>query len=76
MAGAVLTILYLFRVFTMVFLGEPGDAVKGHHAREGSHEMVISVASLAVLALVSGLFVSAPSELAHMTATQIVRVAP
>ncbi len=76
--GAFLTILYLFRVFTRVFLGEPGDAAKGHdgHApHEGSREMVLSVAALAVLALVSGLLVKLPSEMASATAQEIVRSA-
>jgi proton-translocating NADH-quinone oxidoreductase chain N len=73
--GAVLTILYLFRVFTKVFLGEPGEAVKGHHAKEGSYEMVISVATLAALSLGTGLVVGPPAELAHQTAAEIVREA-
>jgi NADH:ubiquinone oxidoreductase subunit 5 (subunit L)/multisubunit Na+/H+ antiporter MnhA subunit len=72
--GAFLTVLYLFRVFTKVFLGEPGEAVVGHPVREGSHEMVISVAILAAGALASGIFVGPPSDLAQQTAQEIVRV--
>lgn len=51
--GACLTILYLFRVFNRVFLGEtawPG-------IKEGSPVMLISVAVLASLSLLSGIFI-------------------
>ncbi|MBI5543162.1 MAG: NADH-quinone oxidoreductase subunit L [Deltaproteobacteria bacterium] len=73
--GAFLTILYLFRVFTKVFLGAPGEVVKAHPAHEGSREMVASVAALAVLALVSGLLVQFPSQFAESTAKEIHRKA-
>ncbi|MGA2094223.1 MAG: NADH-quinone oxidoreductase subunit L [Sedimentisphaerales bacterium] len=56
--GAILTIIYLLRVFYMVFLGEPG----AHTAREGSPVMVISVASLAVLSLAAGFCIAWPSQ--------------
>jgi proton-translocating NADH-quinone oxidoreductase chain N len=57
-AGAVLTILYLFRVFTMVFMGES----KCEPAREGSPVMVFSVALLAALSLVAGPYVHYPGS--------------
>lgn len=72
--GAFLTILYLFRVFTKVFLGEPGEAStarEGHPIHEGTREMVVSVAALAVLALLSGLLVRFPSVLAERTAQEM-----
>ncbi len=69
--GAFLTILYLFRVFTKIFLGEPGVAVAGHATHEGSREMVISVAALAVLALCSGLLVQLPSQFAEKAAREM-----
>lgn len=50
--GAFLTILYLIRVFTMVFLGEP----KSPLAKEGSATMVSSVATLACMSLLGGIF--------------------
>ncbi len=53
--GAFMTILYLFRVFFLVFLGE-----KTIDAKEGSWAMVSSVALLAVLSLVSGVLVNWP----------------
>jgi formate hydrogenlyase subunit 3/multisubunit Na+/H+ antiporter MnhD subunit len=58
LVGAIMTIIYLLRVFYMVFLGEPGK----HTAREGSPVMVISVAALAVLSLAGGFFISIPSH--------------
>jgi NADH:ubiquinone oxidoreductase subunit 5 (subunit L)/multisubunit Na+/H+ antiporter MnhA subunit len=67
--GAFLTILYLWRVFTLVFLGEP----RGETHAEGSRGMVVSVAALAVLSLASGLFVAAPSQMAEQTSIEIVR---
>lgn len=59
MFGACLTIIYLFRVFSMTFLGE----FRGAHEApaEGSPVMVYSVATLAVLALASGIFIYYPS---------------
>ncbi len=56
--GAVMTIVYLFRVFNLVFLGE----AKTQPVREGSPVMVISVASLAVLSLAAGFLVAWPSQ--------------
>ncbi|MFZ2957760.1 MAG: NADH-quinone oxidoreductase subunit L [Candidatus Ozemobacteraceae bacterium] len=54
--GAIFTILYLTRLFVMIFLGE----AKGQPAHEGTPEMVISVALLGILSLVGGLFVHIP----------------
>jgi len=56
--GAIMTIVYLFRAFNMVFLGE----AKTQPVREGSPVMVISVASLAVLSLAAGFLVAWPSQ--------------
>jgi len=53
--GAFMTILYLFRVFFLVFLGK-----NKIEAREGSWGMVSSVALLAVLSLASGVLVAWP----------------
>lgn len=54
--GSLLTIVYLFRIFNMIFLGD--GAIK---AREGSATMVFSVATLAVLSLIGGICISYPS---------------
>jgi NADH:ubiquinone oxidoreductase subunit 5 (subunit L)/multisubunit Na+/H+ antiporter MnhA subunit len=56
--GAFMTIVYLFRVFNLVFLGE----AKTQLAREGSPVMVISVASLAILSLAAGFCVAWPTQ--------------
>jgi proton-translocating NADH-quinone oxidoreductase chain N len=53
-AGAFLTIIYLLRVFSMVFLGE----AKGHLPQEGSFVMVSSVVALSVMSLAGGIFIN------------------
>jgi len=63
---AILTMFYLLRTFTQVFLGEvktPG--------REGTPSMVAVVVILAVLSLAAGLFISYPATLAETTTAQI-----
>jgi len=67
LAGAFLTIIYLFRVFNLVFLGE----MKTQPIREGSATMVISVAVLAVLSLAGGLFIYYPAEFIISTIQQL-----
>jgi NADH:ubiquinone oxidoreductase subunit 5 (subunit L)/multisubunit Na+/H+ antiporter MnhA subunit len=68
--GAVLTILYLFRAFNLIFLGE----AHGQPAREGSIIMVTSVAILAILSLAGGLFISYPFSFAQTTAQQMLGI--
>jgi proton-translocating NADH-quinone oxidoreductase chain M len=60
-AGAVLTILYLIRVFNRVFLGDP----KTEPAKEGSPVMITCVCTLAVLGLIAGLYVNPSMQLAQ-----------
>ena len=62
MAGAVLTILYLFRLFSKVFLGESRG---GAPAAEKSPLMISVVVTLAVLSLAGGLLVGFPAALAR-----------
>ena len=57
--GAVLTIVYLLRLFVMIFLGEPKTAP----VREGSRGMVLSVLALGALSLLGGIFVNVPVQL-------------
>lgn len=64
--GAVLTLIYLFRLFNMVFMGQAQMPEK-----EGSPVMVLCVALLAVLALVSGLFITPSSLLAQSAVRQM-----
>ena len=61
LAGAILTILYLFRLFNRIFLGAPRFA----SSREGSRVMVFSVAILAVLSLAAGICIYYPSSFAQ-----------
>jgi NADH-quinone oxidoreductase subunit L len=57
-AGAFLTGLYTFRLWFLVFPGEPSAFVRehyhDHHGREGSLTMLVPVGILAVLATVGG----------------------
>jgi NADH:ubiquinone oxidoreductase subunit 5 (subunit L)/multisubunit Na+/H+ antiporter MnhA subunit len=57
LVGACMTILYLLRLFAMVFMGE--EKIKA--PREGSPAMVGSVVFLAALSLLSGFLVAIPS---------------
>ncbi len=66
--GAVLTIVYLLRAFTTVFLGEPKRGLK----KEGSFSMVFCVALLAALSLISGLLVSLPAGFVESLVQQLV----
>ena len=70
LAGALLTILYLFRLFSKVFLGEP----QGTPAVEKSRLMVACVVLLAALSLAGGLLVSWPSLLAKAAILQMLGV--
>ena len=63
---AVLTLYYLFRVFSLVFLGEAK-----HPAPEGTKSMVYVVSVLAFLGLVAGIFVAWPMKLANIATTQM-----
>ncbi|MFH0764303.1 MAG: NADH-quinone oxidoreductase subunit L [Candidatus Omnitrophota bacterium] len=64
--GSLLTIVYLFRIFNMIFLGE--GSIK---AREGSATMVFSVAALAVLSIIGGICISYPSGFAGACVKQM-----
>ena len=64
--GSFLTILYLLRLFSAIFLGEP-KAASLHAAHEGTRGMVASVALLAAMSLAGGLFVKYPVEIARAT---------
>ena len=68
MAGAVMTILYLFRLFSRVFLGEARGSAP---AAEKSPLMVACVVTLAVLSLAGGLAVGWPAALAKAAILQM-----
>jgi NADH:ubiquinone oxidoreductase subunit 5 (subunit L)/multisubunit Na+/H+ antiporter MnhA subunit len=65
--GAVLTIIYLFRLFGMVFMGEQ----RMPEAREGSTLMVASVLSLAALSLAAGVLIAYPFRFSEFTVFQM-----
>jgi len=60
--GAVMTVLYLTRLFVKVFLGPQTFP----DAKEGTPVMVVSAMILAILTIVLGIFVSIPSGLASL----------
>lgn len=62
MVGAVMTIMYLVRLFMKVFLGQPSFPDK----KEGTPVMLVSVMILAVLSIAGGIFVNLPLELASL----------
>ena len=67
---AVLTILYLFRIFNKIFLG----SLQGTPDKEGSPVMVFSVAMLAVFSLVAGLCITYPSIFAQGAIKQMLGI--
>jgi len=69
-AGAILTILYLLRVFTMVFLGDSKIGL----VKEKSYTMVTSAAILAVLSLAGGIFIKYPSDFVALTVQQMLGI--
>lgn len=60
--GAVMTVMYLTRLFVMVFLGQPAFP----DVKENTPLMVTSVLILAVLSLILGIFINIPSSLAAL----------
>jgi len=57
LAGAIMTLLYLIRLFYLVFLGEDKET----NPTEGSPVMVASVLALALIGLALGVFIYYPS---------------
>lgn len=70
LVGAFLTIIYLLRVFMLVFLGE---AREGNTQAEGSASMIASVALLALFSLIGGLYIYYPSALAQAAVVQMMK---
>jgi NADH:ubiquinone oxidoreductase subunit 2 (subunit N) len=65
--GAVLTIIYLLRVFVMVFLGDN----KHPDVREGSFTMIFSVIVLAVLSILGGILINIPADFVNTISKQM-----
>lgn len=70
LAGAMLTILYLFRIFNKIFLGSPKFA----HSSEGSYAMVLSVALLALLSLAAGIYINYPAGFVQSAVKQMMGI--
>jgi len=74
LATAVLTIIYLMRVFIMVFMGTVSEGLRRagmEKVAEGSPLMVFSVALLAFLSLISGLIIAPSFGFANSAAQQM-----
>jgi formate hydrogenlyase subunit 3/multisubunit Na+/H+ antiporter MnhD subunit len=67
LAGAIMTIVYLLRVFNLVFMGQS----KTQPVKEGSPVMIISVALLAALSLAGGILIYYPSHFLQITLLQL-----
>ena len=65
--GAFLTIIYLFRLFSLIFLGE----AKSGLPKEGSKLMVFCVALLAFLSIGAGIFISYPTDYVKVAVSQM-----
>jgi NADH:ubiquinone oxidoreductase subunit 5 (subunit L)/multisubunit Na+/H+ antiporter MnhA subunit len=68
--GAMLTIIYLFRIFNKIFLG----SLKGSPAKEGSPVMVFSVAALAILSLLAGICINYPALFSQSAVKQMLGI--
>lgn len=66
---AFLTIIYLLRLFNMIFMGQPRGTTTP--AREASPIMVASVAILACLSLLAGIYIYYPSGIAQFAVRQM-----
>lgn len=73
LVGAILTILYLFRVFVLVFLGESRQPA-AEAPREGSRLMVLSVALLALFSLAGGVLINWPADFVQATVRELAEV--
>jgi formate hydrogenlyase subunit 3/multisubunit Na+/H+ antiporter MnhD subunit len=67
---AILTTIYLLRLFTLVFLGDARDS-SIHAHREGTPTMVWVVVASAVLSLAAGILVKYPMELVAVALNNI-----
>lgn len=68
--GAFLTLIYLFRIFNLIFLGEPQKAP----VKEGSRVMVLSVAILAILSIAGGILIKYPSDFVQIAVKQMMGI--
>lgn len=64
--GAILTTVYLLRIFTKVFLGSP----RGSLVKEGSASMLTSIIILALLSIAGGILIYYPSTFVQTVINQ------
>ncbi len=63
-AGAVMTVMYLMRLFVKVFLGKPAPGCE--NVKEGSKLMTASVLTLGILSIVLGIAAAIPSGIIEL----------
>ena len=68
--GAVLTLIYLFRIFNLIFMGE----AQKPPVKEGSRVMVLSVAILAILSIAGGILIKYPSDFVQIAVKQMMGI--
>jgi len=68
--GAIMTMVYMLRVFVKVFLGEN----KFPEVKEGSFTMVFSVVLLAVLSILGGILISYPADFVNAISKQLLAI--
>ncbi|MDD4183777.1 MAG: NADH-quinone oxidoreductase subunit L [Candidatus Omnitrophica bacterium] len=66
--GAFMTVLYLVRLFNLVFMGQG----QGNLPREGSRSMIAAVLILGILSFASGIFVYYPFKIAQLSVLNLV----
>lgn len=65
--GAFMTIIYLFRIFNALFMGD----VKIKPQKEGSPVMLFSVATLALFSFFAGIFINYSSDFVHSIVAEV-----
>lgn len=71
MFGSLMTMIYLLRIFILIFMGNP---VNQYNAKDASFSMVFSVALLAVISLLGGIFINYPADYVYSTVQQLMGV--
>ena len=71
LVGAFMTMIYLLRVFALVFLGETRLSQGKDMPREGSLVMLVSVIVLAVLSIASGILIKYPHQFVYSMVHQL-----
>ena len=69
--GSVMTMIYLLRIFVLIFMGKP---THDYNAKDASFTMVSSVVLLAVMSILGGIFINYPADYVYSTVQQLMGV--